>query len=266
MAKTIQISQIDAFTNQAFGGNPAAVCITDKPLPEELMQNIAMEMNLAETAFLVKKDEGYHLRWFTPATEVKLCGHATLASAFVLWQKGLLSAEEDALFYTLSGELRASKEGEYIVLDFPATPAQEVDNPQLSQLTAAKPIFVGKNEYDYLLVFEKEKDVLEFKPDFNQMGTIECRGIIVSAPSSDGMLDIVSRFFAPACGINEDPVTGSAHCTLAPYWSAVMNKNGLKAYQASARGGHLELVLQGDRVKLKGQAVAIMEASLLLPS
>lgn len=265
MAETIIITQIDAFTDKPFSGNPAAVCITTEPLEASLMQQIATEMNLSETAFLVKQGEGFHLRWFTPASEVELCGHATLASAFMLWDKALLPPEEEALFYTLSGELRARKEGDEIVLDFPATPAQAVDHPEVKALFDTKIQFLGKNTYDYLVVLEKEEDVTQFKPDFNRLSAIDCRGLIVSAPSSRSGYDIVSRFFAPACGINEDPVTGSAHCTLAPYWSGVLGKKTLSAYQASARGGKLGIEYLGGRVKLKGKAVTVLLGELFLP-
>ena len=265
MAETIVITQIDAFTDKPFGGNPAAVCITTEPLEALLMQQIASEMNLSETAFLVKKGEGFHLRWFTPAHEVELCGHATLASAFMLWDKGLLPPDEEALFYTLSGELRARKEGDEIVLDFPATPAQAADDPEIKALFDTEIKFLGKNSYDYLVVLEKEEEVIQLKPDFNRLAAIDCRGLIVSAPSHSGEYDIVSRFFAPACGINEDPVTGSAHCTLAPYWSGVLGKKTLSAYQASARGGKLEVEYLGERVKLKGKAVTVMLGEFFLP-
>ncbi len=265
MSKTIVLTQIDAFTDHIFGGNPAAICITSEALEESLMQQIASEMNLSETAFLVKKGEGFHLRWFTPASEVELCGHATLASAFMLWEKGLLPPEEEAVFQTLSGELKARKEGDEIVLDFPATPAKSSDNTEVKELFDTKLKFLGKNTYDYLVVLEKEQEVIDFTPDFNRLAAIDCRGLIVSASSDNPEYDIISRFFAPAFGINEDPVTGSAHCTLAPYWSEVLGKKKLKAYQASARGGKLGLEYLGDRVKLKGKAVTVMQAEFFLP-
>lgn len=265
MAETIIITQIDAFTDKVFSGNPAAICITTDPLKASLMQQIATEMNLSETAFLVKKGEGFHLRWFTPKHEVELCGHATLASAFMLWDKGLLPPEEEAIFYTLSGELKARKEGDEIVLDFPATPAQSVDHPEVKALFDTEIRFLGKNTYDYLVVLEREEDVTQFNPDLNRLNTIDCRGLIVSAPSDNPDYDIVSRFFAPAHGINEDPVTGSAHCTLAPYWSEVLGKKILKAYQASERGGKLGLEYLGERVKLKGKAVTVMLGEFFLP-
>ncbi|MEK6478386.1 PhzF family phenazine biosynthesis protein [Catalinimonas sp. 4WD22] len=265
MKEPIIITQIDAFTDKLFGGNPAAVCITSEPLEDSLMQQIAAEMNLSETAFLVKKGHGFHLRWFTPASEVELCGHATLASAFMLWDHGLLAPDEVAVFETLSGELRASKEGDKIVLDFPATPAQLVDHEEIKSLFDAGIRFLGKNAYDYLVILENDEDVLKLKPDFNHMLEIDCRGIIVSAKSTNPDYDIISRFFAPACGINEDPVTGSAHCTLAPYWAEQLGKKTLKAYQASTRGGDLELEYLGERVKLKGKAVAVMQGELFIP-
>lgn len=265
MAGTVVITQIDAFTDKVFSGNPAAICITTEPLEELLMQQIATEMNLSETAFLVKKGTGFHLRWFTPTHEVELCGHATLASAFMLWDKGLLPPEEKAIFYTLSGELSASKEGDEIVLDFPTTPALAADQPEIKALFDTEITFMGKNAYDYLVVLEKEVDVIQLKPDFHRLAAIDCRGLIVSALSENPAYDIVSRFFAPAYGINEDPVTGSAHCTLAPYWSEVLGKKKLKAYQASARGGMLGLEYLGERVKLKGKAVNVMLGEFFLP-
>ncbi|WPP48650.1 PhzF family phenazine biosynthesis protein [Catalinimonas niigatensis] len=261
----IIITQIDAFTDKVFSGNPAAVCITTEPLKESLMQQIATEMNLSETAFLVKKGEGFHLRWFTPKHEVELCGHATLASAFMLWDKALLPPEEEAVFYTLSGELRTRKEVNEIVLDFPATPSQPVDHLEVKALFDTKIQFLGKNAYDYLVVLKKEHDVTQFKPDLNRLAAIDCRGLIVSALSDNPDYDIVSRFFAPAHGINEDPVTGSAHCTLAPYWSEVLGKKKLKAYQASERGGKLGLEYLGERVKLRGKAVTVMLGEFFLP-
>ncbi|MDF9798757.1 PhzF family phenazine biosynthesis protein [Catalinimonas alkaloidigena] len=264
MNEPIIITQIDAFTDKLFGGNPAAICITSAPLEDSLMQQIAIEMNLSETAFLVKKDKGFHLRWFTPANEVELCGHATLASAYLLWDMGLLSSDETAVFYTLSGELRASKEHDKIVLNFPATPAQAIAQEEIKALFDTEIKFLGKNDYDYLVVLENVEEVRRLKPDFNRMAEIDCRGIIVSASSTHSDYDIISRFFAPACGINEDPVTGSAHCTLAPYWSEILGKKMLKAHQASARGGDLELEYLGERVKLKGKAVAVMQGELFL--
>lgn len=264
MIEPVIITQIDAFTDKLFGGNPAAVCITSEPLEDTLMQQIATEMNLSETAFLVKKEQGFHLRWFTPASEVELCGHATLASAFMLWDHGLLSSDEEAIFYTLSGELRASKKDDMIILDFPATTAQPVEHEEIKSLFDAEVKFIGKNAYDFLVILENDEDIMKLKPDFNRMAEIDCRGIIVSAKSSNPDHDIVSRFFAPACGINEDPVTGSAHCTLAPYWAEQLDKKVMKAYQASARGGELELEYLGERVKLKGKAVVVMQGELFI--
>ncbi len=266
MKETIPLVQVDAFTDRPFGGNPAAVCITPQPLPDSLMQLIASEMNLAETAFLVREDKGFHLRWFTPTTEVELCGHATLASAHVLWEKGLLSPDENAVFQTLSGELIAHRQGKDIVLDFPARPAGEVVQAEVKALFPELNIrFLGRSDDDYLVVLDDEEALIGLTPDFNRMAKIEARGFIVTARSASSACHYISRFFAPACGINEDPVTGSAHCTLAPYWSEIMGSNKLTGYQASARGGYVDTEYLGARVKLKGKAVTVMHAEMLLP-
>ena len=266
MKKTIPLIQVDAFTDRPFCGNPAAVCITSQPLPDSLMQHIASEMNLAETAFLVKEKNGFHLRWFTPTTEVELCGHATLASAHVLWEKGLLPPDKNAVFQTLSGELVASLQGEAIVLDFPAKPARKVEQKEIKVLFPDLDIqFLGKSDFDYLVVLENEAALLKLEPDFNRMATFDARGFIVTARSASSAYDYISRFFAPACGVNEDPVTGSAHCTLAPYWSEVIGKQKLTGYQASARGGYVGTEYLGERVKLKGKAITVMRAEMLVP-
>jgi len=266
MKETISLIQVDAFTDRPFCGNPAAVCVTAQPLSDSLMQQVACEMNLAETAFLVKEEKGFLLRWFTPTTEVALCGHATLASAHVLWEKGLLSPDENAVFQTLSGELTASWEGEDIVLDFPAKPAAEVTQQYVKSIFPEPEInFLGKSDYDYLVVLADEEALIEFQPDLNRMAEIDARGFIVTARSHASAYDYISRFFAPACGVNEDPVTGSAHCTLAPYWSGVLGSSKLTGYQASTRGGYVGTEYLGKRVKLKGKAVTVMQAEMLVP-
>lgn len=266
MKKTVPLIQVDAFSDRPFYGNPAAVCVTPQPLPDTLMQHIASEMNLAETAFLVKEEKGFHLRWFTPTTEVELCGHATLASAHVLWEKGLLPPDEVAMFRTLSGELTANREGDDIVLDFPAKPANEVVQDDVKALFPDLEIlFLGKSDYDYLVVLEDEEALIELHPDLNSMADVDARGFILTARSASSAYDYISRFFAPAAGVNEDSVTGSAHCTLAPYWSEVIGSSQLTGYQASARGGYVGTEFMGERVKLKGKAITVMWAEMLVP-
>jgi len=261
---SLRITQVDAFTNKPFAGNPAAVCILQKPADPAWMLDIAREMNLAETAFLVKQRDGYDLRWFTPALEVDLCGHATLASAHVLWEDGHLKPTEQARFHTKSGLLTADKRDSWIELDFPATPATAALPPaDLTEALGAKAQFVGQSKFDYLVEVETETIVRQLDPDLGAIARVAARGVIVTS-RADGKTkyDFVSRFFAPQSGVPEDPVTGSAHCALAPYWSAKLGKKELIAYQASARGGELRLRLEGDRVKLGGQAVTVLRGEL----
>lgn len=261
----MKIYQVDAFAQKLFEGNPAGVCILDDPIPEEIMQKVAMEMNLSETAFLLKRDSGYSLRWFTPETEVDLCGHATLASAHVLWEEGYIKQDEEAVFYTKSGVLKAYKQGEYINLDFPLEVAEPADPPEsLIKALGVPFLFAGKNRMDYLVEVESERVVRELEPDFELLKQIQARGIIVTGASNNPEYDFVSRFFAPAIGINEDPVTGSAHCCLGPYWSCKLKKNRLKAYQASKRGGILRLQIEGDRVHIGGKAVTFFKAEIAI--
>ncbi len=255
------IIQVDAFTDKPFGGNPAAVCIMNAPADETWMQNVAMEMNLAETAFLHPENSGYRLRWFTPNVEVELCGHATLASAHALWETGKLPPGEEARFHTLSGLLTARQEIGGIFMDFPATIAEECEIPdQMETIIGVRPIWVGRSKFDYLVVIDKEDDLRRMTPDMVAMGNIETRGIIVTARGTD--YDFVSRAFFPRLNINEDPVTGSAHCTLTPYWREVLGKDEMLAYQASARGGEVLVRQAGDRVILGGQAVTVMVGEL----
>jgi PhzF family phenazine biosynthesis protein len=226
------------------------------------MLDVAREMNLAETAFLVKQKDGYDLRWFTPAIEVDLCGHATLASAHVLWEDGHLPKTAQARFHTKSGLLTAEQNGAWIELDFPATPAKPVSTPpRLVDALGAKPSFVGKSPFDYLVEVESEATVRRLAPNLSALAEIEARGVIVTA-RGDGEYDFVSRFFAPQSGVPEDPVTGSAHCALAPYWAAKLGKQALVAFQASPRGGELRLRLVNDRVKISGQAVTVLRGEL----
>ncbi len=258
------IYQVDAFTDKPYRGNPAAVCILGKPRDEKWMQNVALEMNLSETAFLHKEGDDYRLRWFTPEQEVKLCGHATLASAHILWEEKHLRFDQKAVFHTLSGVLTAQNKGEWIEMDFPSVLEHQVSPPAgLAEALGVPLKYVGKNEHDYLVEVDSEKTVRELKPNLNLLQTIPTRGVMVTSLSDTGDYDFVSRFFAPRTGVNEDPVTGSAHCCLGPFWGERLNKDRLKAYQASPRGGMVHLRLDRDRVYLMGQAVTVMRGELL---
>ena len=260
----IDITQVDAFTSKPFSGNPAAVCVLPKEGDPAWMQDVAREMNLAETAFLVPRPDGFGLRWFTPTVEVDLCGHATLASAHVLWETGRLAAGETARFHTKSGLLTAVRRGDWIELDFPATPDEPAAAPPgLVESLGASPRYVGKSVFDYLAELESEEAVRNLSPDFGIMKKIGARGVIATSRSADPAFDFVSRYFAPAFGIDEDPVTGSTHCCLTPYWSRQLGKTTFLARQLSARGGELKLELRGDRVGIGGQAVTVLRAELL---
>ena len=258
------ITQVDAFTSVPFAGNPAAVCVLSEPRDDVWMQQVAREMNLAETAFLRTRSDGFDLRWFTPTVEIDLCGHATLASAHVLWETGQLASTETARFHTRSGLLTAVRRGDWIELDFPATPDTPVDPPSgLLEALGVTPLYVGKSAFDYLVRVDSEDAVFNVQPDFGSLRRIGSRGVIVTSTSRTGACDFVSRFFAPAAGIDEDPVTGSAHCCLAPFWSRVLNKDDFVARQISARGGVLKVRLQGNRVCLSGQAITVLRGELL---
>jgi PhzF family phenazine biosynthesis protein len=261
----IRIVQVDAFTDRPFAGNPAAVCVLDKARPDGWMQAVAREMNLSETAFLTPHNGGYQLRWMTPAVEVELCGHATIASAHVLWQDGHLPEATQAKFHTLSGLLTADRRGDWIELDFPARIAAPSEPPDglLAALGVDRAKFVGKNVYDYLVEIDSEETLRGLSPDHSTLRKIPVRGIIVTARAKGGEYDFVSRFFAPGSGIDEDPVTGSSHTALGPYWSGILGKSEFTAYQASARGGVVRVRLAGDRVLLGGQAVTVMTGELL---
>jgi len=259
----IKIFQVDAFAETPFTGNPAAVCILEKAALEQWMQNVASEMNLSETAFLYKLEDGFNLRWFTPTVEVDLCGHATLACAHVLWETGYLKPNQEALFHTRSGLLCASKKGGLIELDFPSEPEQEAPLPDgLKEGLGINPIYVGKNRFDYLVEIESEKILRNLGPNFNLLKKISARGIIVTSISESKEYDFVSRFFAPASGIDEDPVTGSAHSCLGPFWQKRLGKSRLKAYQASSRGGVVHVSVNGDRVMLGGNAVIVFRGEM----
>lgn len=258
------IIQVDAFTNQPFSGNPAAVCILAEPRSEEWMQNVAAEMNLSETAFLLPQPDGYNLRWFTPAIEVDLCGHATLASAHVLWETGHLPPQAQARFHTKSGLLTAQRNGDWIEMDFPAEPAGEiVAPPNLAEALGVAPKYVGQNRMDYLVEVGSAAAIFDLQPNFNLLKTIPCRGVMVTSQADSAEYDFVSRFFGPRAGINEDPVTGSAHCCLGPFWQSRLGKDTFVAYQASPRGGVVRVQIKGDRVLLGGQAVTVLRGELV---
>jgi PhzF family phenazine biosynthesis protein len=263
---TQPIHQVDAFTDRPFSGNPAAVCVLDRPAEERWMQSVALEMNLSETAFLHRAGDAWSLRWFTPAVEVELCGHATLAAAHVLWETNRLAPDEQARFDTKSGRLVATRRGNFIELDFPARPAAPAEPPAgLIDALGVAAIAVGRSRYDWLVEIGSEAEVRACAPDFKRLAQVEARGVMITSRSSDPAFDCVSRFFAPASGIDEDPVTGSAHCTLGPWWGAKLGRNALDAYQASARGGKLRITLAGDRVLLAGRAVTVLRGELLTP-
>jgi PhzF family phenazine biosynthesis protein len=258
------IIQVDAFTNKPFAGNPAAVCILPEPGEERWMQSVASEMNLSDTAFLDRREDGYNLRWFTPTVEIALCGHATLASAHVLWEMGQLRPDEEARFHTKSGLLTAVRQGDWIELDFPATPAAPAAPPEgLAQALGADPQYVGRNAFDYLVEVESEEVLRSIQPDFARLRSLGVRGVIVTSLSDAPEYDFVSRFFAPGAGIDEDPVTGSAHCCLGPFWSERLGRKELTAYQASRRGGVIRIRNNVDRVHLSGQAVTVLRGELL---
>lgn len=261
---SLKITQVDAFTNRPFSGNPAAVCVLPEPCDEQWMQKVAAEMNLSETAFLLRQDDGFNLRWFTPTVEVDLCGRATLASAHVLWEEGYLQPDEQARFYTRSGLLTAERKGDWIELNFPAEPAEpSTAPPDLERALGVTAKYVGKNRFDYIIEVDSENDVRSMKPNFTLLETITARGIIVTSLAASSAFDFVSRFFAPQCGINEDPATGSAHCCLGPFWSERLGKTELTAYQASTRGGIVRVRVAGERVDLGGQAVTVLRGELL---
>lgn len=259
----LAITQVDAFTEQPFSGNPAAVCVLPAARDERWMQLVAREMNLSETAFLVRRADGYDLRWFTPAVEVDLCGHATLASAHVLWETGQLGADKQARFHTRSGLLTATRRGEWIELDFPARPVTELEPPvEIVRALGAELKFAGRSKDDYLVELADEAAVRHVEPDIALLKRAGLRGVIVTARATTEGYDFVSRFFAPGAGVDEDPVTGSAHCALGPYWQPRLGRDEFTAYQASARGGTVRVRVGGDRVFLGGQAVTVLRGEL----
>ncbi|BAB73643.1 PhzF family phenazine biosynthesis protein [Anabaena sp. FACHB-709] len=270
-----QIIQVDAFTAKPFAGNPAAVCVLPTPQDDSWMQNVAQEMNLSETAFLVKQDDGFNLRWFTPTVEVPLCGHATLASAHVLWSEGHLSPDEVAHFHTKSGLLIAKRQGDWIELDFPVNHSQAITTPpELGEALGVPLKVVVQNSLGYLVEVESEDLVRQMQPNFSKLATLLTgNAIVTSQTRTDSQYDFVSRFFAPGLGINEDPVTGAAHCCLAAYWRDRLGKDEFVAYQASSRGGVVKVRYGGGdayggsqsdhRVFLAGQAVTVLRGELI---
>lgn len=278
MAQTIV--QVDAFAERPFTGNPAAVCVLSSWRPDAWMQAVAAEMNLSETAFLVREEDGgWHLRWFTPAVEVDLCGHATLASAHVLWEDGHLASDDVARFSTRSGRLTARRADGLIWLDFPAQGARAGEPPagllDGLGLDPGSVLWVGRNRDDWLVQVGSVASVEGVRPDFGRLASVECRGVIVTAAgfaaaggsgaSDDGGADFVSRFFGPRVGVPEDPVTGSAHCCLAPFWAERLGRTEMVGWQASARGGAVRVRLAGDRVELGGRAVTVLRGELVEP-
>ena len=261
----VPITVVDAFADRPFTGNPAAVCLLPAERDKAWMQNVAREMNHAETAFLLVRPDHVALRWFTPSVEVDLCGHATLASAHVLWETGTLNGAQPIRFRTRSGDLTASRDGEWIRMDFPALPAVWADAPpDLSDALGVRAMACAKSRYDLLVELDAERKVRDLKPDLSLVARLPYRGIIVTAQAEkDDDYDFVSRFFAPQSGVPEDPVTGSAHCVLAPYWAERLGTNPLIGYQASPRGGTVQVEVKGDRVLLGGKAVTVLKAELL---
>jgi predicted PhzF superfamily epimerase YddE/YHI9 len=260
---SLAITVVDAFTDTPFGGNPAAVCVLEHDPDKRWMQQVACEMALSETAFLVPRDDAWALRWFTPTVEVDLCGHATLASAHVLWGCGRVPTGEVLRFRTRSGELTATRRDEWIWLDFPALPCEWADAPPgLRDALGAHVKAVLQSRFDLLVELESEAVVRDLAPDLELVARLPARGIIVTAPASTPGFDFVSRFFGPRVGVPEDPVTGSAHCALGPFWGDRLGRDALVAYQASARGGVVKVELRGERVGLGGQAVTVLEGML----
>jgi PhzF family phenazine biosynthesis protein len=254
---------VDAFAERAFGGNPAAVCLLAEWPDDAWLQNVAAELKQSETAFIRPHDADFELRWFTPAVEVDLCGHATLASALVLWRAGMVAPDDPIRFATRSGPLTARERQGAIELDFPLDAVEACDAPPgLLDALGAKATYVGRTRFDLFVEVASEAELRRLAPDFRSLGAIECRGVIVTARSSDRAFDFVSRFFAPASGIDEDPVTGSAHCALAYHWRERLGKGEFRAYQASPRGGALRVTVAGDRVLLAGHAELVFEGHL----
>ncbi len=261
---TYRLFIVDAFASKRFSGNPAAVCILPEEKDAAWMLAVAAELNLSETAFVVSQDDSFQLRWFTPSVEVALCGHATLAAAHVLWESEILKASSAATFDTLSGRLTATKTGSWIVLDFPGLDVAETTAPkEILDAINVHPKFIGKSRFDYFIEVESEEEVRRAAPNLHVLAKeSQIRGWIITAPSSSPEYDFVSRFFAPAAGIDEDPVTGSAHCCLAPYWSKKFGRSELTGFQASRRGGIVNTAIRGSRVELSGQAITVVTGKI----
>lgn len=261
-----RLYQVDAFTDTPFAGNPAAVCLMDHTADEAWMQQVAAEMNLSETAFIYPVGQHrFHLRWFTPAVEVELCGHATLATSHILWETGIVPEDQTCVYQTLSGELRAKRAEHLIELDFPAAPTRELPPPPgLLESLRIEAEFVGLSTHDWLVVTATSDTVRKMKPEMDGLRHLGVRGVIVTAADETGDYDFISRFFAPGAGIDEDPVTGSAHCTLGPWWQQKTGKSEFRAFQASHRGGEMHVLVQGDRILLRGNAVTISAGELFV--
>jgi PhzF family phenazine biosynthesis protein len=265
---SIPIALVDAFTSKPFAGNPAAVCLLEQAMPDDWMQSVAMEMNQAETAFLIKEEDQYRLRWFTPAVEVDLCGHATLASAKYLYTEGLADPKLPIFFETRSGRLSATpvnKDGKDLIsLDFPAIPTSPTQGSSLIRdALGADPVAVYRGKFDYLVELKSDEAVRALQPDLLQVRKFKARGIVVTARSAQPGYDYITRCFFPQSGIDEDPVTGSAHCMLAPFWAERLGKTKMTGYQASSRGGYVGVELVNDRVLLIGDAAIVLKGQLL---
>lgn len=263
MSLTLHV--VDAFTARPFAGNPAAIGVLAAPRPDAWMQSVAAEMNLSETAFLLRVTDGFSLRWFTPKVEVDLCGHATLASAHVLWETDALGEGEPAVFHTRSGALTCRRVAGWIEMDFPAVPIETAEPPaELAAALGAASVATVRAGVNWLAEFSDAATVRALSPDFARLASILVQGFIATAPSDDPTFDFVSRYFAPAAGIDEDPVTGSAHCALGPYWQQKTGRTDFTAFQASARGGVVKLSVRGSRVLLRGQAVSVSRVEWLV--
>ncbi|MEN8375065.1 MAG: PhzF family phenazine biosynthesis protein [Gemmatimonadota bacterium] len=263
--RSLVVVQVDAFSSRPFGGNPAALCVLDDYPADAWLQAVAREMNLSETAFLRRRDDGWDLRWFTPAGEVDLCGHATLASAHVLLEDGL-DAGPAIRFFTLSGELGARRDGDWLYMDFPAEPPVAGEPPdgllEALGLDPTEVTYTGRNRLDELVAIEDPARLRTLEPAMTALAVIGMRGVVVTSPSDTDGVDFLSRYFAPAFDVPEDPVTGSTHCCLAPFWTQRLGRDRLVGYQASRRGGTVRVYASGDRVELGGQAVTVMRGTL----
>ena len=260
-----ELHLVDAFTQAPFRGNTAGVCFPDGPADDTWMQQVAAELKHSETAFLFPEGGNWNLRWFTPEKEIELCGHATLAAASVLYETGRVPGDKQIVFETLSGKLTAWRDGEWISMDFPAEPpSASMAIPGLGQALGVEPLYTGRNRFDILVELPLADDVCSLEPDMDALSVVKARGIIVTAGSDLPHFDFVSRFFAPSVGVPEDPVTGSAHCCLAPYWAEKLKKTDMTGFQCSARGGSVRVKLAGDRVILSGHAVHVFSGTLLV--